>query len=345
MMNALAKEKPRKRRAALLILNMSRPRTWVFAISGFLLAYLRYGGLVSWLIIPGIATTVLVSGATNLVNAYSDREEDALNQPLRASWVSELGRGNVLTSSMLFYAVAILTSLSLGYAFTAISVVAILDSLAYSLPPLRLKARIIPGLLSFSGAVGIAFLGGGIAAGRFDPLDPIFWLVTFFMLAYGAVKNLPDYPGDRLAGIRTTATVFNSIGDAATATLVLLISPYLLLAALVSTGNLPQIFLTNLFLVPIPTWICIRSSRAKDTASLERLHTIGFVYATAFLNFNFLLCVPSMVAIASVGAVYAYLSMVGVLAIDSRKEHKFLLEEAAQRVGILETTTPLSVSS
>jgi len=324
---------------------MSRPRTWAFAISGFLLAYLRYGGSVSWLIIPGIATTVLVSGATNLVNAYSDMEEDSLNQPLRASWVSELGRRNVLASSMLFYAFAILMSLPLGCAFTAISLVAILDSLAYSLPPLRLKARIIPGLLCFSGAVGIAFLGGGIAAGRFDLLDPVLWLVTFFMFAYGAVKNLPDYPGDRLAGIRTTATIFNSVGDAAAATLMLLISPYLLLAALVSTGNLPQIFLTNLFMVPIPAWICIRSSRAKDTARLERLHTIGFVYATAFLNFNLLLCVPSMVAMVSVAAVYVYLSLVGILAIDSRKEHEFLLEEGVQRVGMLETTIPLSVSS
>jgi len=332
-------------RRGFLILNMSRPRTWVFAISSFLLAYLRFGGSISYLIAPGIMATALVSGATNLVNAYSDREEDALNQPIRSSWVSELGGRNVLISSIFFYVAALLSAFSLGYAFTGISILAIFDSLAYSLPPLRLKTRIIPGLLSFSGAVGLAFLGGEAAAGKLNLLDPVLWLVTFFMLAYGTVKNLPDYPGDRLVGIRTTATIFKSIGDATIATCIILISPYLILTALVFTGGLPQLFLANLLMVPIPIWLCLRSSCAQDTASLERIHTIGFVYATAFLNFNFLLCVPSMAAVASVASVYVYLSLVGKLAIDSRREYKFSLEAKAQSVGTVETTTPLSVSS
>jgi 4-hydroxybenzoate polyprenyltransferase len=333
------------RRNALLVLNLSRPRTWVFAISSFLLAYLRYGGIASYAIVPGIVTTALVSGTTNLVNAYTDREEDALNQPLRASWVLELGGQNILISSVSLYAAAFLSAITLGFPFTAISVLAIFDSIAYSLPPLRLKARVIPGLLSFSGAVGLAFLGGEVTTGNFNLLDPVFWLVTCFMLSYGAVKNLPDYPGDRRAGIRTTATLFKSIREAAIATCVLLLLPYALLVALVLAGGLPQLFLADLLMVPIPIGLCLRSSVARHTASLERLHTIGFVYATAFINFNFLLCIPSMIAATSVAAIYIHLLLVGKLAIDSRKEYDFPLEVKNYSVGMPETTTPLPVSS
>jgi 4-hydroxybenzoate polyprenyltransferase len=210
--------------------------------------------------------------------------------------------------------------------------------------PIRLKTRIIPGLVSFSGAVGLAYLGGQAAVGKLNLLDPIFWIVTFFMLAYGTVKNLPDYPGDKLVGIRTTATVFRNIKEAALASCVLLVSPYFLICLLVSNGSLPPIFMADLLLVPIPIWLCFRSSRACETASLERLHTIGFVYATSFINLNLILCVPSMAALSSVITIYVFLALVGIRAIDSRKEYAFQLEKV-QSGGIVDTTIPLSVSS
>src|SRR2546425_10047824 len=84
----------------------------------------------------------------------------------------------------------------------------ILNSIFYSLPPLRFKAKPFASLVSFSGALGLPFLGGLSVRGFFDLLNPMLWLLTWFMFTYGKVKYLPDYFGHMKAGIRISATIF-----------------------------------------------------------------------------------------------------------------------------------------
>src|SRR5207249_8831829 len=110
-------------------------------------------------------------------------------------------------------------------------------------------------LISFSGAVGLAFLAGTSVTGHVNVLNPVLWLVTYFMFTYGTVKNLPDYSGDKKAGTKTTATVFGNIARAVKFTTIILISPYVSLVGLTITRFLPAIYYAKLILTPLLIFI------------------------------------------------------------------------------------------
>src|SRR5256712_412000 len=162
----------------------------------------------------GIAVASLVTAATNIVNAYADRKEDATNQPQRLFWLGQIGSRQITASLVVLYSSAGALALYLGPFFTLVLGLGIFNSIFYSLPPLRFKAKPLASLLSFSGALGLPFLGGLSVRGSLDLLNPMLWLLTWFMFTYGTVKNLPDYFGDLKAAIRTSATIFKNLGKA-----------------------------------------------------------------------------------------------------------------------------------
>src|SRR5207245_5608569 len=64
-----------------IVLRLSRPRTWTFAASSFILGYMLAGGSSLFQMAIGLVVAGLVTAATNVVNAFADRKEDAVNQP------------------------------------------------------------------------------------------------------------------------------------------------------------------------------------------------------------------------------------------------------------------------
>src|SRR2546428_14097453 len=194
-----------------IVLRLSRPRTWTFAASSFILGYTLAGGTSLFQIALGLAVAGLVTAATNVVNAFADRREDAVNQPSRLFWVEQIGLPGTITSLLVLYGMAIAASILLGPLFMLVLAVGISTSTFYSLRHLRFKARPLASLVSFSGAVGLAFLSGVSVMGSVNLLNPVFLLLTYFMFTYGTVKNLPDYFGDKKAGTKTSATIFHSL--------------------------------------------------------------------------------------------------------------------------------------
>jgi len=256
------------------------------------------------------------------VNAYADRKEDAVNQPSRVFWVEEIGRGGAITAIAVLYGLAFAVSVLLGPLFMLVLAVGVFNSLFYSARPLRFKARPALSLISFSGAVGLAFLSGVSIIGSIDLLDPIFLLVTFFMLTYGTVKNLPDYFGDKKAGTRTTATIFGSIKNAVRFSGILLFTPYVLLAGFVSTGLLSPIYLADLGLAVILLMIVSKMFKAKSSQDLEKTHTIGFFYAISFILFTIVLTAPTLASIVVILAAYLWTLLVSRVSMDSRIEKR-----------------------
>ncbi len=171
---------------------------------------------------------------------------------------------------------------------------------------MRFKARPTLSLVSFSGAVGLAFLSGMSIVGSINLLNPVLLLVTYFMLTYGTVKNLPDYSGDKKAGTRTTATVFRSMGSAVRFSGILLFTPYLLLTAMIATGLLAPIYLADLGMAAILAMIVANMMKAKSSQELEKTHTIGFFYAISFLLFTLVLASPTLVSIIVLLSAYLW---------------------------------------
>jgi 4-hydroxybenzoate polyprenyltransferase len=270
----------------------------------------------------GVATACLITASTNLVNAFADRREDLLNQPSRALWLEKIGPFQALSVAFALYALAGAVSIALGPLFMLILGIGILDSLFYSLPPLRLKAKPIRSLVSFSGAVGLAFLGGMSINGSIDVFNPFFLLCSYFMFTYGAVKNLPDYYGDKRASIKTSATIFPTIRDAVVFSSALLFTPYLFLLGLVATGVIGTIYLLDLGFAVILALIIREMWLTMTPEGLEKAHTIGFFYAISFLTFTLVLMSPSVLTLAIAVGAYAWTLSVSKVNVDSRAEKR-----------------------
>jgi len=305
-----------------IVLRLARPRTWTFAASSFILGYILAGGTSLFQIGLGLAVAGLVTAATNVVNAYADRREDAVNQPSRVFWVEQIGTRETLLSIIVLYTLAFAASLFLGPLFMLVLAAGVFNSIFYSIRPLRFKARPTLSLVSFSGAVGLAFLSGMSIVGSINLLNPVLLLVTYFMLTYGTVKNLPDYSGDKKAGTRTTATVFRSMGSAVRFSGILLFTPYLLLTAMIATGLLAPIYLADLGMAAILAMIVANMMKAKSSQELEKTHTIGFFYAISFLLFTLVLASPTLVSIIVLLSAYLWTLLVSRVSMDSRVEKR-----------------------
>ena len=305
-----------------IIVRLSRPRTWTFAAASFILGYTFSGGASLLQMGLGLAVAGLVTAATNVVNAYADRREDAVNQPSRVFWVEQVGPHGTIASIAALYALAFAVSLLLGPLFMLVLAVGVFNSVFYSLPPLRFKARPSLSLVSFSGAVGLAFLSGVSIVGTINLLNPLFLLLTYFMLTYGTVKNLPDYSGDKKAGTRTTATVFRTLHGAVRFSGILLFTPYILLVSLVSVGVLAPIYLADLGMAFILAIIVNRMIKSKSSQDLEKAHTVGFFYAISFILLTIVLTAPTLGSVVVVLGAYLWTILVSRVSMDSRTSNR-----------------------
>jgi len=302
----------------LLIIKLARPRTWMFAIMSYLFAYLEGRSLVMWQIALGVAIFSLLTGATNMINAYTDMSEDAVNNPFRTTWIRRLGVRNLVLSIVITYSLAMMLSLPFGLPFTSVIMISIFDSIFYSLPPIRFKNHPVTALLAFSGAVGLPFLAGLTVINKLSLINPYFIIFTLFMLTYGSVKNIPDFLGDQSAGLRTTATIFKDFRKAVKASAIILLSPYLLLLLFIGIGIMDRLYLLNVPFMAFPLYWAYRNLKTDGREVMEKLHTYGFIYAVSFFLFNLLLTYPSFISITITMFVLSIILLMTKLNIDSR---------------------------
>ena len=305
-----------------LVFRLSRPRTWAFPAVSFLLGYVLTAGWNIAQLGLGLIIASFVTAATNIVNAYADRKEDVVNQPRRVFWLDQMGQKAAISSAVIFYGFSAALSIYLGLAYMIVLAFGIFNSAFYSLPPLRFKARPLSSLVSFSGAVGLAFLAGTSVTGHINIINPMLWLVTYFMFTYGTVKNLPDYSGDKKAGTKTTATVFGDIRRAVRFTTIILISPYIFLVGLTIMGLLPPIFYVELALTPLLLFILYTMWTAKSSEGFEKMHTYGFFYAISFLLFTLVVSSPSLKSLGIVISAFLWTLLVSRIHVDSRIESR-----------------------
>ena len=261
---------------AMAWLKLARPRTWSFAISMFVFGYASTGQISVWNMVLGILVCSVLIGTTNVFNAWTDRREDAINLPHRARLIATLGESTLRTSFALGYLLAFGAALLVGPAYAAVVSLAILDSILYSWG-LRLKASASLSLLSFSLVVALSFMSGWVINEPVGTLSPLLILLTYFFLAYGTIKNFPDASGDRAAGVKTIYSLFCERKAILIASM-LLFSPYLLLAAMLTAGLLAPKYLACYLFVPVLCLMVRKKLRDKSVAEREATHVLGFFY-------------------------------------------------------------------
>ncbi len=304
------------------IIALARPRTWIFASMSFFLGYSLTNTIDISKMIIGIVIFALITAGANLVNSYYDRFEDEINQPVRTDMLNVIGLKNMKNLLFGLYTVVMQLATLMGVGCYIITVIAVLDSIFYSAPPIRFKKNMLLGMISFTGAVALPFLGGWLINQSILDISPLFYIMTYFFFTYFTVKNIPDYLGDRKAKIKTLMTKVSAYEKGVYLSFMILFTPYILLIFFITTNLLEKKYLLLYVFIPLLLVLLQRNiHHKKNPSKLERLHTYGFLYAISFLNLILLLSVPLERAIIWVAFSYCFLLFVmKITFVDSRLE-------------------------
>lgn len=301
------------------IVILGRPRTWFFSYFACL-AGLSMGGQTPTLFVTVVSVVLfsVITAATNQLNAYTDRDEDQENLPDRVSMVEYVGPTRLRNVALGSFLSVVVVASWLDPVFAVVMAVAALDCVFYSLPPLRLKAKPVASLLAFSGAFGFPLAAGYLLTSSTNSLPPIVWIMTFWFFTYGAVKNLPDYHGDKEAGLRTPATIFDTRRDAVIFASALLLSPFPLIVGAVLSDVIAQKYLLLLVFVALLGYILKKTFASDTSKELEIAHTDGFFYAVLVSAAFFLLQSQSPRALALTVTPFVALVAIEKIGFDSR---------------------------
>jgi chlorophyll synthase len=162
--------------------------------------------------LPNFLIYVLGIAVAFIVNQIFDVESDAVNRKaylLPSGIVSRRAAAGLLGA---ICAVLLVISALAGPAVRYLIWVGLLLGLAYSIPPLRLKARPVLDLLA--NVAGFAVVGFALGWLVYKPYHAMMW---FRMLPYALAMSgiflntcIPDEEGDRSVGDRTSCVVFGA---------------------------------------------------------------------------------------------------------------------------------------
>ena len=148
----------------------------------------------------------LLCAFSQVINDYFDRDVDRINEPNRPT------AANMLSTRTIFLVAAVLGGLALAIAFALgrtvgyLALAGMVLALAYSTPPLRLKAR--NGWLANTACAlsyeGFAWLAGSAAFGKVT-LGTVVLAVLFSLGAHGlmTLNDFKSVEGDRQLGLRS----------------------------------------------------------------------------------------------------------------------------------------------
>ncbi|MEI7031234.1 UbiA family prenyltransferase [Streptomyces pratensis] len=314
-----------RRETARIAFMLGRPRTCVPGTLAFALGWTAAGGGLTPSFLLGMFMTLVYGLMANLYNAYTDLAEDSRNLPGRVWLVLRIGHRR--TAWIGHGATGVLIALTLPYGgvpLLPLMLLLLVGAHQYSFRPLRLKDGPVVGLLAFSLAVFGPFLLGALGApegqrGLNGAGWALFGFLVVWFVAKGMVKNLPDFEGDRSAGLRTSATAFRTRASAARAATVMTLVGYLSPVVFVATGLLPARTLWALLWTVAALVQCRAMARASDSATANAVLKVDMLLSTAFLASVLLLYAPGWASAAGVALGAALLFGSDLLALDSRR--------------------------
>jgi chlorophyll/bacteriochlorophyll a synthase len=148
----------------------------------------------------------LLCAFSQIVNDHFDRDVDRINEPLRPTAADLLGGRTIAIVAAILAVLSIGIAFALGRTVGFLAIGGLLLALAYSAPPLRLKAHngwIANAACAFS-YEGFAWLAGTAAFGVLTNGDLI--LASLFSLGAHGLMTLNDFKsikGDRELGLRS----------------------------------------------------------------------------------------------------------------------------------------------
>ncbi|OSC71802.1 hypothetical protein B5180_21655 [Streptomyces sp. BF-3] len=195
-----------------------RPRTLLVSPLSYCVGVAVAGHRFDLTVLFGVLFHVLAPLAANAHNAVTDLVEDGKNVPGRLKLVETAGEGLLNRVLYTCLGVMLLLSLLISFAQTLLWVFSVFLVLGYSSKRFRLKGRPVIGMAVFSMAVTEPYIAGALLGDswweipHYDSYQPVALGVFLFCwyFAKGIMKNVPDYAGDKEAGLRTIPALLPS---------------------------------------------------------------------------------------------------------------------------------------
>jgi geranylgeranylglycerol-phosphate geranylgeranyltransferase len=146
----------------------------------------------------------LITAGGNVINDVCDVEIDRINKPRRPLPSGRVGRRSAAALGVILLLPGVGLSAALGWPGCVVALLVALLLVAYSA---RLKGTVLWGNLAVSLAAGLAFVYGGLAAGRPVPALIPAAFAFLFHLGREILKDAQDVTGDRAGGARTLPAV------------------------------------------------------------------------------------------------------------------------------------------
>ncbi len=189
----------------------AKPGTWFAPMWAMLVGCVAGGavwtpGSVGKVLLGMILAGPLLCAFSQVTNDWFDRDVDRINEPDRPTAANLLAPVTVLSIAMGLAIAALGLALSLGHPVFRLALGGLALALAYSAPPLRLKARngwIANAACAFA-YEGFAWVAGAAIFGRITTGTVV--LATLYSLGSHGLMTLNDfksYEGDRTLGLRS----------------------------------------------------------------------------------------------------------------------------------------------
>lgn len=173
--------------------------------------YLTFNDIPLYTIISGIASLVFLNAASNALNQVSDREIDAVNKSYRPIPSRIISPREGLWIAVFLYAFSLWRAAMVNRIFVLMVSILIINTILYSMGPIRLKKRLW--LSNISIAIPRGLLGIVAAYSIIGDISrPEPWLVgsimALFLVGSTTTKDITDVRGDREFGMRTLPVVY-----------------------------------------------------------------------------------------------------------------------------------------
>jgi chlorophyll/bacteriochlorophyll a synthase len=198
------------------LLKLMKPITWFGASWAFMCGAIA-SGATSWtltdmarILIGIIMAGPILTGFSQVINDYFDREVDAINEPDRPIPSGKVSLTQVAVLTLLLGVLGLGLSSVLGFRVSHIAGLGLVMATAYSAPPIRAKRNGWAGntLVAIS-YEGLAWLAGHLAFGVLSPASII--IALLYSLGTHGIMSINDYKsvdGDRLSGINTIPVMY-----------------------------------------------------------------------------------------------------------------------------------------
>jgi chlorophyll synthase len=225
------------------ILELLKPITWFPPMWAFLCGAITSGTSFKdhWLtVILGLVLTgPLVCASSQAVNDWFDRHVDAINEPNRPIPSGRIPGKWGIYLGIIWSVLSLILSAFLGIWGFLATLLALIFSWAYSMPPIRLKQNGWWGNLACSLSYeGLAWVtGAALLSVTLSPSTPSIFLAVLFSLSAHGIMTLNDFKaieGDQKMGIRSLPVQLGPKNAALVACLIMLIPQFIVLAYLYS---------------------------------------------------------------------------------------------------------------